>query len=510
MARPDCPKPNTHVLHRQPKFCPLGKQRVIEENFNPAGAKEAESTLHDKSARINATIPRAVTGPHHDVSRRAATASSENLSVAKSLGVSPLTPHRPDSWARARSSAPGRQSFEWETETLLESNVACVDIMISYPCPFRKRNPARFNIRDREECARAPFDSIQSLKQHVMDHHQRKTPRHQCRRCKDHFGTETALEEHLLLPRDRICDVKDGPPVDHEDGIAEEVARILSRGNPGDYDGEPWTWETMWCLLFPEDLEVPDFVHWYGNTDSQFADYEPVTELAELEQAFDESQGALKQDLREKLELLLPKPVDPDYLSFLAGQLELVFETYRVNVLKRSSDRCYPAGSGLTQTQSNEQAIPPRRLTRRSRRSTMLQALQRNTHAFSLPTETPSNGKGARQNNHNLNQQFLMRKSEAYLGWKTMEDRERSRPVTVATHIELPTNEPDISGSFAANPRDSRDSGISMPCDTCSTEPCRSGDGSSDHADGTIVNAGGRFSPESFKQRLLRQQLTGA
>jgi len=334
-------------------------------------------------------------------------------------------------------------------------------------------------------------------------------------------------------------------------------------------------------------------VHWHGNTNSQLADYEPVTELAELEQAFDESQGALKQDLREKLELLLPKPVDPDYLSFLAGQLELVFETYRVNVLKRSSDRCYPVGSGPTQTQSNEQAIPPRRLTRRSRRSTMLQTLQRNTHAVSLPTETPSNGKGGRQNSHNLNQQFLLRKSEAYLGWKTMEDRERSRPVTVATHIELPTNEPDISGSFAANPRDSRDSGISMPCDTCSTEPCRcdemtasnkdghltsseqhhrhdkpmlqeqlhdrgqiprseftdgrsattqhqhkhphvhhrvparrsrldiqsdelhlsytgSGDGSSDHADGTIVNAGGRFSPQSFKQRLLRQQLTGA
>ncbi|KAK4244316.1 hypothetical protein C7999DRAFT_43998 [Corynascus novoguineensis] len=493
MTPPDCPKPNAHVLHRQPKFCPLGKQWAIEENFNPAGAKEAGSTLYDESAMNNVTIPKAVTGSHHDVSRRAATASSENLGVAKSLGVSPLTPHRPDSWAQARSAAPGRQSFEWETETLLESNVACLDIMISYPCPFRKRNPARFNIRDREECARAPFDSVQSLKQHVLDHHQRKTPRHQCRRCKDHFGTETALEEHLLLPRDRICEVKDGPPVDYEDGMTEEVVRILSRGNPGDYDGGPWTWEVMW-------------LHWCGNTDSQFTDYQPVTELAELEQAFDEGQGALKQDLREKLELLLPKPVDPDYLSFLAGQLELVFETYRVNVLKRSSGRCYPAGSGLTQTQSNEQATPPRRPTRRSRRSTMLQALQRNTHASPLPTGTPSNGKGAKQNNHHLNQQFLLRKSETYLGWKMMEDKERSRPVAVATHIELPTNELDITGSFAANPRDSRDSGISMPCDTCSTEPCRCDETTASNKDGHLT----WFSPESFKQRLLRQQLAGA
>lgn len=34
----------------------------------------------------------------------------------------------------------------------------------SYPCPFRKRNPARFNVRDHETCAREVFGSIGDLR----------------------------------------------------------------------------------------------------------------------------------------------------------------------------------------------------------------------------------------------------------------------------------------------------------------------------------------------------------
>ena len=34
----------------------------------------------------------------------------------------------------------------------------------SYPCPFRKRNPARFNVREHETCARGVFGSIGELR----------------------------------------------------------------------------------------------------------------------------------------------------------------------------------------------------------------------------------------------------------------------------------------------------------------------------------------------------------
>ena len=65
------------------------------------------------------------------------------------------------------SSSTARRSSEWETETLFDQGHGGLDLdmaLYMYPCPFRKRNPARFNIRDHEGCARAPFDSILRLK----------------------------------------------------------------------------------------------------------------------------------------------------------------------------------------------------------------------------------------------------------------------------------------------------------------------------------------------------------
>jgi hypothetical protein len=36
--------------------------------------------------------------------------------------------------------------------------------IFSYSCPFRKRNPARFNVRDYERCATSPFYSVSDIK----------------------------------------------------------------------------------------------------------------------------------------------------------------------------------------------------------------------------------------------------------------------------------------------------------------------------------------------------------
>lgn len=41
-----------------------------------------------------------------------------------------------------------------------------------YSCPFRKRNPVMFNVRDHENCAKRPFFGIQELK-YVVDPKQR-------------------------------------------------------------------------------------------------------------------------------------------------------------------------------------------------------------------------------------------------------------------------------------------------------------------------------------------------
>src|SRR5689334_16402387 len=61
----------------------------------------------------------------------------------------------------------------------------------------------------------------------------------------------------------------------------------------------------------------------------------PIVELVEIEQALDDGQEQLKASLHEKLRLLLPDNVDDSYCTFLSGQLELVIETHRANILRQ-------------------------------------------------------------------------------------------------------------------------------------------------------------------------------
>lgn len=193
------------------------------------------------------------------------------------------------------------------------------------------------------------------------------------------------------------------------------------------------------------------------------AEFHPVAELAEIEQAFDEGQASLKEELREKLELLLPDPVDPSYLGFLTGQLELVFETHRMNVIKRTLGRCRPNVSGEepSRTQIAEQLSEPKKPSRRSRRSTMLQALQRGTHS-QYGRESLAGGRTIRYdiNSHRLSEQSLLWNAEN-------------------PSIRKPSLHSRSSSLSTTGPRDSRDSGIGLPCETCSLEPCRCSEASS-------------------------------
>ena len=63
------------------------------------------------------------------------------------------------------------QSSEWETETLIDSSVVGTTAPFtqpwnqpSFPCPFRKRNPVRFNVRNHERCAKELFSSLSGLR----------------------------------------------------------------------------------------------------------------------------------------------------------------------------------------------------------------------------------------------------------------------------------------------------------------------------------------------------------
>lgn len=85
---------------------------------------------------------------------------------------SPLNDMDSRRWTTCR-----RQSSDWETETLIDqsssrpgssgtgmASLASPSWQTLYPCPFRKRNPTRFNVRNHERCAKAALGSISELR----------------------------------------------------------------------------------------------------------------------------------------------------------------------------------------------------------------------------------------------------------------------------------------------------------------------------------------------------------
>ncbi|KAK0673128.1 hypothetical protein QBC41DRAFT_352848 [Cercophora samala] len=190
-----------------------------------------------------------------------------------------------------------------------------------YPCPFRKRNPVRFNIREHESCVHTPF-SFAELRNHITSHHKQAFKPRQCRRCNVQFGSDMDLLEHLMLPKDQICDVDSSKSVyDQEDGISPDIEKALHDPKK---TIDSWTWESIWHLLFPCDTEIPD------------SDFHPIVELFEVDYAFDADEQSLKNNLRDTLRLLLPQEgIDDEYCSFLAGQLDLVFQAHRASVMRQ-------------------------------------------------------------------------------------------------------------------------------------------------------------------------------
>ncbi|KAL2128021.1 hypothetical protein VTI74DRAFT_9841 [Chaetomium olivicolor] len=473
--------------------------------------------------------------------------------LSPSLGAIPTKNPTVDPWRTSQlSGCNARLSMEWETETLLDHASDNPDVdRVPYSCPFRKRNPARFNIRDHESCARAPLCSVSELLRHVITHHRLKAPRHQCQRCKLDFDDKVALEKHLLLPRDQMCEVAMPPPHDSEDGITDDMLEVLAARYATE---QTWSWEALWSLLFPTDVEVPQ------------PEFQPAVELVEIEQSFDEGQEALKLSLREKLRLLLPGVLDNDYLNFLTGQIELVFETHRVNIMKQSSSRhvkrCAELRSG-SHIKDQPTATKP---NRRSRRNTIIQSIHH------IAQDTPKEFSAHKQSRRSsivhtripFSERFPFNSARSQAETAIVPTRLHEQPTAPNTHHSKPLPYPSEYYTDVGNPLNL---GIGIPCNWCELESCSCSKGPlpagtrckhaglehGGHAQaqtlracapqhghssrrrpqsyhpklslttggldvecsGVVqglrgsVSADGRFSPESFKQRVLRQHIMG-
>ncbi|KAG8161105.1 hypothetical protein KVR01_009369 [Diaporthe batatas] len=127
-------------------------------------------------------------------------------------------------------------------------------------CPYRKRNPMRFNVRSHASCALSDFPSMTHLRRHIKAFHLKSGE--ECRRCGAWFESTEDLFDHVNRPT--VCARDAGDP-NPEDGIGHSDLQNL-------YDKKVQTWNDVWMILFPDlSLDIP------------FKGFDPPVELDEVE-----------------------------------------------------------------------------------------------------------------------------------------------------------------------------------------------------------------------------------
>ncbi|KAK0648268.1 hypothetical protein B0T16DRAFT_444376 [Cercophora newfieldiana] len=156
------------------------------------------------------------------------------------------------------------------------------------PCPFRKRNPVRFNCREWEYCAKAPFKSMTELKKHIIKYHYQQELVFKCIRCRERFARMEDLETHMMVDAANICEARPGLADQRDEEIINDavVDRLRSRT-------EQFDWEKLWETLFPRDTKVPE------------PEFEPIVELHEVDQGYQNGWPIFQQKLSMTLETLL-------------------------------------------------------------------------------------------------------------------------------------------------------------------------------------------------------------
>ena len=140
-------------------------------------------------------------------------------------------------------------------------------------CPYRKRNPHRFNVRDHHSCAMTYFPKFAELRsvlllcpcmsrldvymtnklcrQHIVKQHKRDDPSaFVCDRCNTDFPSRKGLRDHQRLPKEEMCDIAEHNPESGIDGPTSN--KLLSRKRAS--GASPYVqWREIWNILFPDD-----------------------------------------------------------------------------------------------------------------------------------------------------------------------------------------------------------------------------------------------------------------
>ncbi|KAM0525320.1 hypothetical protein ACHAPE_000020 [Trichoderma viride] len=201
-------------------------------------------------------------------------------------------------------------------------------------CPYRKRNPSRFNVRDHHSCAMTYFPKFAELRQHIVKQHKRDDPSaFVCDRCNRDFHTRKELRDHQRLPKEEMCDILDHNPESGVDGTTS--IKLLSRKRASGATAEA-QWKEIWNILFPDDEDHQ--VHPYNFT--------PVIEHFELSNYYMSSFEVLHSSLRDKIS-------NPATLETLTSKFQQCF--------MEAVERCIGAAQSMPYTnRSNKRNEPPR------------------------------------------------------------------------------------------------------------------------------------------------------
>ncbi|KAK4195351.1 hypothetical protein QBC40DRAFT_211661 [Triangularia verruculosa] len=210
-------------------------------------------------------------------------------------------------------------------------------------CPFRKRNPYRFNVRDHPSCAAFGFSDLTVLKSHVIRTHSQELL---CQRCRTLLPTREALDAHARLPPEQMCQVPPGPRVNnYEDGITIERAWRLSSPFAS---SSVTTWRGLWQVLFPDDIEIPS------------PDYSPVIESYEVQRTTGADIDSMLLTIRNRVAAL---PTDANKAEIMACVEDSMLgfqssDPTKTNAESSKTDRSEQAPTMVTLTSMEGTRIP--------------------------------------------------------------------------------------------------------------------------------------------------------
>ncbi|KAK2031079.1 hypothetical protein LX32DRAFT_637575 [Colletotrichum zoysiae] len=262
----------------------------------------------------------------------------------------------------------------------------------SLPCPFRLRNPIRFNVTDKWQCATGKWESLDDLQTHIVKEHKHSgnAQLFQCPRCEKGFPEPAAFRNHLMLPKAKMCDPRSEDPSaggNVEDGLTAARARDLC----DKVEKETLkSWDELWRWLFPTDKVAPRPV------------ILPAVELPQVEQEVfaSSNMSSLKTSLEERLRLLASQSANDDSFSaqipVITGSLALVVEAHlrSVFIACRNQPPGHSRNASSTSTTTKDSATGrPRNLSLSSAFSASTRSVDRldqRDPAASTPHEAQS------------------------------------------------------------------------------------------------------------------------